>query len=231
MDFTFGIITNRAITDLVETVKSIEKQMIPNYEIIVVGGSLGDFYHPNIKHIPFNELIKPSWITKKKNLIIKNSSFDNIVFLHDYIILSDGWYGGHLKSGNDFDIRMDIILNADGTRFRDWCLWPDNQVSDGTSTEDLIKSSALLPYEINNLSKFQYISGSYWVAKKTIMEEYPLNEDLLWGESEDVEWSKRVRLHYTFTMNTKSIVQFKKQKSVVFNLTTNEIIKKLDELV
>lgn len=63
------------------------------------------------------------------------------------------------------------------------------------------------------------------------MVEFPLNEDLTWGEAEDVEWSKRVRLHYTFTMNTKSIVQFKKQKSVVFNLTTNEIIKKLDELV
>jgi len=168
---------------------------------------------------------------KKKNLITQNSIFENIVFLHDYITFSDGWYSGQILSGNYFDIRMDIILNKDGSRFRDWCLWPHNQINHGQSTEDIIKSSALLPYEINNLNQFQYISGSYWISKKKVMVEFPLNEDLTWGEAEDVEWSKRVRLHYTFTMNTKSIVQFKKQKSVVFNLTTNEIIKKLDELV
>ncbi len=33
MDFTFGIITNRYIKDLIETIESIEKQNIPNYEI------------------------------------------------------------------------------------------------------------------------------------------------------------------------------------------------------
>ena len=230
MDFTFGIITNKLVMDLIENINSIDKQKIPKYEIIIVGGILDNFTHPNVKHIPFDESIKHSWITKKKNLIIENSSFENIVFLHDYILLSDDWYIGQIESGNNFDIRMDVILNGDGTRFRDWCLWPDNQIGD-FRTEDLIKSSALLPYEVNNLNKFQYISGSYWVAKKKVMEEYRLNEDLIWGESEDVEWSKRVRTQYNFTMNTKSTVKFKKQKSVVFTHTTNEIISKLVEIL
>lgn len=231
MDFTFGIITNRNIKDLIETIESIEKQNIPNYEIIIVGGELGDYYHPKVKHIPFNESIKESWITKKKNLITKNSKLENIVFLHDYIVLCEGWYEGHLKSGNEFDVMMDIILNSDGTRFRDWCLWPDNNIEDNKSTESIIREYALIPYNITNLNKFQYISGSYWVIKKSIMEEYPLDENLSWGESEDVEWSKRIRLKYKFSMNTYSKVKFKKQKQIIFKHSNDDIIKKLEELL
>ena len=38
-----------------------------------------------------------------------------------------------------------------------------------------------------------YISGAYWISKKIISEKYPQNEDLLWGNSDDVEWSLRAR--------------------------------------
>jgi len=57
-----------------------------------------------------------------------------------------------------------------------------------------------------------YISGGYWLAKKYVMEEEPLNEKLGWGESEDVEWSKRVLNKFSYKMNTYSTVQTLKDK-------------------
>jgi hypothetical protein len=60
--------------------------------------------------------------------------------------------------------------------------------------------------------KYIYISGAYWVAKKNVMEEIPLNENLLWGQSEDVDWCQRVRNKYIFSCNKYSICKFIKQK-------------------
>jgi hypothetical protein len=57
-----------------------------------------------------------------------------------------------------------------------------------------------------------YVSGAYWVAKKQFMTDYPLNEDLSWGEGEDVEWSYRARKTWRYKMNTLSRVRFNKPK-------------------
>jgi hypothetical protein len=74
----------------------------------------------------------------------------------------------------------------------------------------------LLPYENNNLSKYMYISGAYWVAKKKFMLKYPLNEKLLWGEGEDVEWSKKIRKKIDFKLNVHSSVKLLKEKDPIF---------------
>ena len=37
-----------------------------------------------------------------------------------------------------------------------------------------------------------YISGAYWVAKRSFMIKNPLDEELAWGESEDVGGSKEL---------------------------------------
>ena len=51
------------------------------------------------------------------------------------------------------------------------------------------------------------ISGFWWTAKKSVMEQDPLDENLAWGDAEDVEWSMRVRDKYKYVMNTNSIVE------------------------
>ena len=51
-----------------------------------------------------------------------------------------------------------------------------------------------------------YISGSYWVCKKHVMENFPLNDELLWGQGEDVEWSKIVREHYILSVKMMILV-------------------------
>lgn len=226
MDFTFGICKSNISNNLLKIVESIRKQNIPFYEIIIVGENI-DIDGLDVIKINFNENEKPGWITKKKNLIVKNAKYENIVFLHDYIIFDNDWYAGQLISGNNFHIRMDKIENSDGSRYRDWCIWPCNE----NFMDDLVKRDILIPYYMTHLTKYMYISGAYWIAKKKVMEEYKLNEELMWGEGEDVEWSKRVREVFEFNMNINSKVKLLKlQYNHGFNEPSEIIINKLKEI-
>jgi hypothetical protein len=226
MEFTFGIITGGNNDSMInEIIDSIENENIPNYEIIIVGES--KIFRKNTKIISFNESIRRAWITKKKNIITHEAKYDNVVYLHDYIRLNQGWYKGQIISGDDFKVRMDKIINYDGTRFRDWCIWPHNN----NEMDAIIGRECLIPYDIKHLSKYQYISGSYWIAKKDVMLEYPLDENLVWGQGEDVLWSKQIREKYTFNMNTNSSVKIMKpNKDKAFDESNQEKITKLNIL-
>jgi hypothetical protein len=70
----------------------------------------------------------------------------------------------------------------------------------------------LIPYTMTHLSRYMYFSGAYWVAKKDVMLEFPLDERLSWGQSEDVTWSMQVREKYNFSINSHSVVQLIKHK-------------------
>lgn len=231
MRFSFGIITSsKSSFYLKKVIRSILKQNIPddNFEIIVVGNQ-SKVTSKKIRNIEFDENIKPGWITKKKNLVTQNSNFENIVFIHDYLQLSNDWYKGFLKFGNDFDICMNKILNYDNTRFRDWTLWTENK----NKLDQILSkrgSETLIPYKVQHLSKFMYISGAYWVAKKQLMEKFPLNEELTWGEGEDVEWSKRVREEHNFTFNPYSTVKLLKYKDALFNEPNEEKLEEILEI-
>tara|TARA_Y100001963_G_C6615358_1_gene369019 strand:- start:43 stop:714 length:672 start_codon:yes stop_codon:yes gene_type:complete len=218
MEFTFGIITGRNLDSRV--VKSIYHQNIPSdkFEIIVVGGDYLEDYG-DIKHIEFDETIKPMWITRKKNLITKNAKFENIVYMHDYYILDENWYEGFLKFGNNWDICMNKILNKDGSRFRDWVISYDKEFeSKDFSLEEVRKGKStryLPPYNYNK-TKNMYISGGYWISKKYVMEEEPLDENLIWEQGEDYEWSERVLWSekYKYKMNINSTVRTLKEKKL-----------------
>jgi hypothetical protein len=173
-----------------------------NFEIIIVGGGgekyfLDENTQVDYRHIPFDNSPR---ITVKKNLITENATKENIVFLHDYFGFDDQWYQGYLEFGDHWDICMNIILNTDGSRFRDWVTWdaPENQDING-------KTGLLAPYSYDK-QEYMYISGGYWVAKKSVMEKEPLNKWLQQCECEDLEWSKRVlRKGYKYKMNTMSV--------------------------
>jgi glycosyltransferase involved in cell wall biosynthesis len=225
MNFTFGIVTGGNNESMISVIiDSIKNQNITNYEIIIVGNcSITE----GVVNIEFDENVKKSWITKKKNLITDNATYDNIVYLHDYIIFEDGWYNGQLKKGNDFKIRMDKILNNDGTRYRDWTMWPHN--NNNIDNHIYRNNERLLPYNVTNLSKYQYISGAYWIGKNDVMKEFPLNEELSWGEGEDVEWSMRLRKKYDFDMNSNSSVRLLKNKDPIFDEVKPDTLKKILE--
>lgn len=226
MNFTFGIITGGGQDAYINTcIDSIEHENIPNYEVVIVGNS--SVKRKNTVIIPFDEQIKDKWITRKKNIITETARYDNIVYMHDYVKLTDGWYAGQLISGSDYYVRMDKIIDTNGIRFRDWCIWPQN----GNFMDSIIGRNCLIPYTMDHLSKFQYISGSYWIAKKHIMKEFPLNELLSWGHGEDVVWSMLVREKYKFNMNINSTVALMKTgKDRVFSEPDQILVQKLEHL-
>jgi hypothetical protein len=217
MNFSFGICCCEENKPLQKTIiESIRKLNIPNYEIILVGNTqykVDEIIEgEDLKYILFDESVRPGWITKKKNLITENSQYENIVYTHDYIEFNKDWYTGYLKH-QDFKVSMNRIHNLDGKRNIDWLIY----------YQDLCFPNAeqLLPYDLE-FSKIMYIPGFYWVAKKEIMQEFPLNENLIWGQAEDVEWSRRVRGKYKFSMNPESTVKFLKQKDYVLNVLSKE---------
>ena len=239
MNFTFGIITNNNITNLYKIIDSIELQNIPNYEIIIVGFNT-NLNKKNCTCIQFDESIYPGWITRKKNIITQNAKYENIVYMHDYIILDKNWYNGFLKYGNNFDVVINPIQKINGSRFRDWNLninfLHGMKLMNGKRTTPIINApdewikeneNVVKKYNINlnnqthylsydddgkQWQSYIYISGSYWVAKKYVMEEFPLNENLLHGQSEDVDWIQSLRNKYVISCNKESISKLLKGK-------------------
>ena len=228
MEFTFGIITDGTNDSKIELIiDSVEKLEIPKYEIIIVGNSNID--RKNTSIIEFDENIKPKWITKKKNIITENSKYENIVYSHDYISYSEDWYKGFLKYGNDFKACMTRIINYDNQRYRDWISSFNSFSLDewiNQYSSEWSQRHRVIPYDLKHLSKYMYFSGAYWVSKKYIMEEIPLNEDLCWGECEDLDWSFKYRSKYEFSINHYSTVKLLKQKDRVFNLANDNDIEK-----
>jgi len=155
-----------------------------------------------IKTGNFERLIyKPGPISHKKNYAAKQSSFNKLCFLHDYVALEPGWKNGFIKFKEPWEACMNIVLNQDNSRYRDWCTWDYPNVG-----------RALLPYD--SYVKEMYFSGAYFCVKQDFFLNNMLNEDLFWGEGEDTEWSIRVRDKTTFKMNINASVKFIKLKSL-----------------
>jgi len=230
MDFTFGIITSGGSDNYINIIiDSIVKNNIPYYEIIIVGNSKIE-QTSNIHVIYFDENIKNGWITRKKNIIVNNAKYENIVLLHDYVNLKENWYEGFFKFGNNFDFCITKIKNKDGRRFRDYTLFPYEVdylnifYSPGKDIDSYFDNNCLLPYNFKNnikTNKYMYISGAYYVIKKEIACKYLLNEELTWGQGEDVEYSKRLHSngiiitcnHYsdTYLLKEKESIHWEKE--------------------
>jgi hypothetical protein len=227
MDFTFGIITDgNSDTLIIKTIESIHQEQIPNYEIIIVGNSN---IKPNkcIKVIEFDETIKNKWITKKKNIICQEAQYENIVLMHDYLSLNTGWYKGFLEFGNTFDFCITPICNMQGLRFRDYIFYLP-------ALKKYLNDKCYLPYDYippNNMKKFLYISGSYYIIKRKIALKFPLNEKLLHNLGEDVELSHRLSLNNIYiTCNKYSSISLIKDKLDCFSneIIDNSILKQLE---
>jgi hypothetical protein len=123
--------------------------------------------------------------------------------MHDYYSLDKEWYANMLKYGNDFHLLMNPITDINGNRYHDWEII--NMFSNATT---------LLPYDVRDLTKFMYFSGGFWIAKKSVMIEFPLDESLRWGQAEDVKWSQKVKSKYEFELNIDSKIKLLKPRFI-----------------
>ncbi len=180
---TFGIITDGTNDTYIQTIiKEIQEENIPNYEIIVVGKTA--VHSPNIIRVTF-EGSESSNLPKKKNMICRMARYDTIVLLHDYVGFKRGWYEGYLKYGANFDLCVNPIENNDGTRYRDFLFFYSCNIPP-------LENKYLLPYDYvpnSVINRMLYISGAYYIIKKRLALEIPLNETLLHNMAEDVVFS------------------------------------------
>lgn len=184
--WSFGIITNGEKNNQVDDfIKSIEKQNIPEYEIIICGKY--NSKSQNVKVIPdviTHDIRAP--INTKKNKIIKKCSFQNIGIFHDRFLFPDDWFERISEYGNNFEILQIPNINTRGERVNDW---PTFKNTDGIQ----YKINGGLPY--NKYSKDIYIPGGSFIGKKWIFEKHPLKNKLHWDELEDVIFSKELILN------------------------------------
>jgi len=226
MKWTFGIITTGTEqARLLEVIRSIVEE-VPEHQIIVVGGEKEGEDHEalvnvvgNVFHVPFDEKKKDGWITRKKNLITGYADHDNICYLHDYVALQPGWLAGFEEFGEEWLTCMTCVQNANGSRFRDWCvIYNDAWMKPPIDKEEPPKEhppGMLMRYGTTGHERWQYYSGAYFCAKKSVMLEIPLDENRVWGQGEDVQWSRLAYAKYgpeVFKMNANSSVKFLKQK-------------------
>jgi hypothetical protein len=204
IQWTFGIVTgyqdSKRLKDIIDNIISLN---IPEFEILIVGGNRGDFFvdYPQVKFIDFDESQKPLWITKKKNIIANLAMYENMVIMHDYHVFEKDWYVNFRSFGTDWDICSCPQYLINGARNpMDWSLWDKPGHGRAWSLE----------YDDWSQTQYMYISGGFFIVKKHVMLEEPLDESFGWNEAEDVEWSLRVRDKYVMKCNKNSIVRHNK---------------------
>lgn len=222
MNWTFGIITDGKQDHLLkESIESIQRE-VPHAQLIIVGGEdkwqgMMDDY----MFIDFHDKSGNGWITRKKNLVAQNAKYDNLCIMHDYVVLGEGWYKAVKDFGEDWLTCMHCVLNADGKRYRDWCM-----ISNDARMEPPIDKQQpplefpgrLLDYNNNMWGRWQYLSGTYFCAKRKIMLTVPLDEKRYQNGGEDVQWSRLLYQEYgqkAFIMNPNTQVWLLKLKEPV----------------
>jgi hypothetical protein len=145
---------------------------------------------------------RDGWITKKKNMLIEQSQYENVVIMHDYFEFDKNWYKEFVKFGDEWDVCSNAQSLEDGRRhWLDWTVWDD----------PLYERYTGLCYTNWDRTGHMYVSGGFYLVKRKIAVENPLNECLVWGQAEDVEWSIRIRNKCLIRCNGKSLVKHCKQ--------------------
>jgi hypothetical protein len=206
---TFGI----CVADQSQAIGAINsivgmRDMPVEYEIIVIGDKNVLPKLDYVRQIEFDETIKKGWITRKKNIIVQNARYDFVCLIHDYYRFDINWFRelvAFTRLVPDFNIIQPQIITKEGSRHSDWLVNPkrmDEYLQHYPHHASLLMSVAPhengprwvcgLPYDTVGLEHIQYISGGYIFARKKVLQNVPLNEDLVWGDAEDLEWSERV---------------------------------------
>lgn len=181
--WSFIICTDGIHTQFHECIiNSIISQNIPKFEIIFVTENV---YKPPVLCIPTITIIidsdKPNHITFKKNIGARSARYENLCILHDYLYLGPNWYNGILNFKDTWNVCSFQILNLNGKRMSDWVIY-----------NHPIYNHTLVVYT-DPASIYHYVPGLIFCVKKEFILKYPLNEDLTWGQAEDIEWSERIK--------------------------------------
>jgi len=195
-----------------QVIDSIRALHIPNYEVIYCGGLTTSIPQSDtVKHLPFDESVKAHvilhghpgrWTTRKKNLSVAAARYDIVVVIHDYIVFHPNWWEAFQAFGTHWDICVHQCLLSNGVRADGWRV----------DRHPMLPRWAMVPYDMEDLVQYMGLQGNYNVVKRDRWLETPLNEDILWGEEEEMEWSRRIVPKSHIRCNPKCIVQYTKPR-------------------
>lgn len=185
--WSFGIITNGAKMSQVEAlIDSIIIQKIPNFEIIVCGPHKTT--KSNVKIISdVKSMDTRAPINTKKNKLLSNFNFENIVLLHDRFIFPENWFLKMKNYGNYFEVLQIPNLDKNLNRVNDWIYYK------GLPNTLKFMVNGSLPYD--TLSNHTVIPGGLYLGKKKFFKLFPLLNYLHWDEMEDIVFSKNLHLN------------------------------------
>ena len=189
--WSFGIVSNGSKNNRVlNIINQIISFQIPEFEILVCGPNPFEILPDVVKIIDDSELYFDVRIpiSKKKNKIIDEAIYNNLVIMHDRISFGDDWYKNIYNYGNHFDQLCMPILDEDTQtlRINDWMR------IDGDFSEFEKSKATILDY--NDWSPYVFVDGGFMLIKKHIISKIKLNPFLNWGEMEDVNLSQRLYL-------------------------------------
>lgn len=185
--WSFGIVTNGKQNErVIQTISIIEKQNIPLYEVMICGPSFPcDDSH--VRFLDDSDLYRDIRIpiTCKKNRLIKEARYNNLVLLHDRILLTDDWFEKMQRHGNYFDCLSIPVFEytSRNKRMNDWCTF--------TRTCNYNKfPHGKLQYD--EWSPDAYVNGGAMIVKRHVIIRTMYDEYINWCEREDVDVSERM---------------------------------------
>lgn len=215
MNFSFGVCVSEKTTShhLISQLRAIKQAAshLKYYETILCGHLSNEAYtevqeiaeYFSLKYLPYEgSADKPGHITKKKNMIADIAFFDNLCLMHDYFRIPED-FCQHIPA--KYNIYVVPIRTLEGKQHSDWVVNPNKLQAYIDSTpgaaEDLMKVAPHenapkyvcgVPYSMTSLIPIQYISGGFITIKTNIMRDNPFDENLFWGDAEDLVWSEKV---------------------------------------
>jgi hypothetical protein len=177
--WSFGIVTTGTRNEWVERIiQSIARQKIPEFEIIVAGNYF-ERPEPFVKYVPVEDHLPR--LTKRKNEVCRHAKHENVVVLHDRVLLEDGWFEGMKKFGNCWDW-LGCVVEHNGHRSYDWFSTGYPQY-----VSEFDRNRGALLYD--DWDRWCVTNAGIFVIKKRVWEEtqwneldhYPGNDDMIFS--------------------------------------------------
>ena len=203
--WSFGVITDGRIGKRVANhIASIEALKLEEYEILICGPYDG-VVPENCRIISLPDSKRKNeiraWITKKKNLIVKAASYENVMICHDRITFDPEWNNKIARFHQSFDVLVFPVRGKDDARYRvnDW------ERFNGTYLNP--ETFKLIPMPYDRWSPNAMVYGGAFAVKRTLFLKCPLDERLHWSEAEDVLQSEVYAINgYVVQLGRESIL-------------------------
>lgn len=211
------IITYNRTKDLKECLDTVLLQSRLPQEIIIVdndksGGSQNliaasqnRFAENNVKIIYLKNNVQNS-LTYARNLGVKYSVGDIIIFLDDDVLLEKDYFKELLKTYENHPQALGVqgyLIGSDKISFFRNIIYKLFFLYhlENNKCRALPSVSATYPFPSNNLISCQWLSGANHSYRRKILEEYSYDEKLIkYSEGEDLDFSHRVFLKYPGTL-------------------------------